>query len=103
MLTPEPAQALARLQAQPSYGELDLVKEVTAPSSYESETERPRYHVVALDCGLKLNILRLLQQRGCRVPTVPASTPARDILALRPHGIVLSPGPGDPALLGYIV
>ena len=53
--------------------------------------------------GLKYNILRSLRERGCRVTALPCSTSAEDILALQPDGIVLSPGPGDPALLDHLV
>ena len=60
-------------------------------------------HVVVLDCGLKYNILRILRSMGCRVTAVPCATTAAEILALAPDGIVLSPGPGDPARLGNIV
>jgi carbamoyl-phosphate synthase small subunit len=62
-----------------------------------------RPHVVAIDCGVKSNILRLLVQVGFRVTVVPARTSSTDILALRPDGIFLSNGPGDPATLGYVV
>jgi carbamoyl-phosphate synthase small subunit len=60
----------------------------------------PRYHVVAIDYGIKRNILRLLAGSGCRVTVVPATTPAEDILALAPDGVFLSNGPGDPAATG---
>jgi len=59
-------------------------------------------HIVVLDLGLKYNILRILSQSGCRVTAVPCTTSAEDILALNPDGIVLSSGPGDPALLNDI-
>ncbi len=62
-----------------------------------------RPHVVAIDCGVKSNILRLLLHVGFRVTVVPAQTSAVDILALRPDGVFLSNGPGDPATLGYVV
>ena len=63
---------------------------------------RPRRILVA-DLGLKYNILRLLSQRGCAVTAVPADTSAQEMLSLEPDGVVLSPGPGDPALLGRVV
>ena len=59
--------------------------------------------VVVMDCGLKYNILRNLHRRGCSVIVAPAAATADDVLALHPQGIVFSPGPGDPARLGYAV
>jgi carbamoyl-phosphate synthase small subunit len=59
--------------------------------------------VVVLDLGVKYNIMRSLRHFGCDVMAVPAETRAEEILALHPDGVVLSPGPGDPALLGYVV
>jgi carbamoyl-phosphate synthase small subunit len=69
--------------------------------SQEQLVSRP--HVVAIDCGVKTNILRLLVDVGFRVTVVPAGTAATDIMALRPDGVFLSNGPGDPATLGYVV
>lgn len=69
--------------------------------SQEQLVSRP--HVVAIDCGVKTNILRLLVDVGFRVTVVPAGTSAADIMALRPDGVFLSNGPGDPATLGYVV
>jgi carbamoyl-phosphate synthase small subunit len=63
--------------------------------------ENPEFHVVAIDYGIKRNILRLLAGSGCRVTVVPATTAAEDILALEPDGIFLSNGPGDPAATGH--
>ena len=63
----------------------------------------PTYHVVAYDFGIKRNILRRLVRYGCRVTVVPAVTPAADVLALGPDGVLLSNGPGDPAALPYAV
>ena len=63
----------------------------------------PRFHVVAYDFGIKRNILRLLVDRGCRVTVLPAETPAVDALALKPDGIFLSNGPGDPEPCGYAI
>jgi carbamoyl-phosphate synthase small subunit len=59
-----------------------------------------RFHVVAYDFGVKTNILRLLADRGCRLTVVPAKTPAADVLAMKPDGVFLSNGPGDPAATG---
>ena len=62
--------------------------------------ERPEFHVVAIDYGIKRNILRLLAANGCKVTVVPAQTAADDIVALKPDGVFLSNGPGDPAATG---
>jgi carbamoyl-phosphate synthase small subunit len=101
-MTPE--EALAELKKAPDYGSLDLVKEVSTEAPYQWDKEAPagEYKVVVLDCGLKYNILRILRSKGCSVTALPCTTTAKQILAMKPDGIVLSPGPGDPALLGYI-
>ena len=62
-----------------------------------------RYHVVAYDFGVKHNILRMLAERGCQLTIVPAQTPAEDVLALNPHGVFLSNGPGDPEPCDYAI
>lgn len=69
------------------------------PGGYGRQ-EDPRHHVVAVDYGVKRNILRLLARAGCKVTVVPATTSAEDILALKPDGVFLSNGPGDPAATG---
>ena len=115
----DPAGAVERARKHPSLEGRDLVREVTAASGYEwnepvwpgptSVTGRPpelppeRFHVVAYDFGIKRGILRRLRSSGCRVSVVPATTPARDVLAMKPDGIFLSNGPGDPAAVGYAV
>jgi len=97
-------EALGILKSRPSYGETDFVQQVTTPAPYDwPAPPAPSYHIVVLDYGLKYNILRLLARRGCRATAVAATASAEDILALKPDGIVLSPGPGDPALLDYTV
>ena len=63
--------------------------------------ERPHLHVVAYDFGIKKNILRMLSSEGCRVTVVPAETSAEDVLALKPDGVFLSNGPGDPEPVTY--
>ncbi len=65
--------------------------------------DNPRYRVVAYDYGIKQNILRLLVDHGCDVTVVPAKTSAEDVLALKPHGVFLSNGPGDPEPVTYAV
>jgi carbamoyl-phosphate synthase small subunit len=99
-----PAQALEAIKKAPDYGSIDFVREVTTEKQYEwQDGDKARFHVVVLDCGLKFNILRLLARHGCRSTVVPCTTSAEDILNLKPDGVLLSPGPGDPALLDYIV
>jgi len=99
-----PEQALAELKKQPDYGTIDFVRQVTTDKPYQWENgSKPKYKVVVLDCGLKYNILRLLAERGCAVSVVPCTTSAGEILGLKPDGVLLSPGPGDPELLDYIV
>ncbi len=101
-----PAEALAELKKQPDYGSIDFVKQVSTKTEYEWAKDDPsaaKYHVVAYDCGLKYNILRLLKTRECKVTVMPCTSSAQDILKLNPDGILLSPGPGDPELLNYAV
>nr|WP_236677059.1 glutamine-hydrolyzing carbamoyl-phosphate synthase small subunit [Piscinibacter lacus] len=109
------ADAVARAQAAPSMAGQDLAKVVSTGQSYvwtESEwvlgqgygaQTAPRFHVVAYDFGVKRNILRMLASRGCKVTVVPAQTPARDVLALKPDGVFLSNGPGDPQPCDYAI
>ena len=109
------AQAVAAARAAPSMVGLDLAQEVSTASAYEwTETEwrlgegyghlvEATHHVVAYDFGVKRNILRMLASRGCRITVVPARTPAHEALALRPHGIFLSNGPGDPEPCDYAI
>ena len=107
--------AIARAKAAPSMSGLDLAKVVSETSSYEwAETEwalgigygkqaDPNFHVVAFDYGVKRNILRMLASRGCRVTVVPAQTPAATVLAMKPDGVFLSNGPGDPEPCDYAI
>ena len=74
----------------------DAVKRVSCKAPWEAAGEDPRFHVVAIDCGMKLNIVRSLVGRGCRVTVVPWDTAADVIAALNPDGVFLSNGPGDP-------
>ena len=81
---------------------IDLVKEVSCAKKYEWN-DSGKYKVVVLDCGVKLNSLRELAKNNCRVIVLPASATAKEILELKPDGVLLSNGPGDPAALPYIV
>jgi carbamoyl-phosphate synthase small subunit len=107
------AALIERVRKSPGLEGRDLVREVTAPgvytweegSWYHSEDGRkPKArdkHVVAYDFGIKRNILRMLVDAGCKVTVVPALTPAAEVLALKPDGVFLSNGPGDPAAVTY--
>ena len=74
----------------------DAVKRVSSKKKWYSKTANANYSVVAVDCGIKLNIIRSLNDRGCNVTVVPFNTPAEEIEKMRPDGIFLSNGPGDP-------
>ena len=107
--------ALGAARSAPSMAGLDLAKVVSSTGSYVwTETEwalgsgygrqdDPVWHVVAYDFGVKRNILRMLASRGCKVTVVPAQTPVQDVLALRPDGVFLSNGPGDPQPCDYAI
>jgi carbamoyl-phosphate synthase small subunit len=99
-----PTAALEAIKKAPDYGSIDFVREVSTEKAYKWDSDgNSKYHIVALDCGLKYNILRLLGKHGCHTTIVPCTASAEEILGLKPDGILLSPGPGDPALLDYIV
>lgn len=87
----------------PAMAGLDLASRVTCAEPWTSGDPGAKLHVVALDFGIKLNIVRQLEHVGCRVTVVPATTPAEAILALEPTGILLSNGPGDPEPVTYAV
>ena len=74
----------------------DVVRRVSCKEPWESKAKNARYHVAAIDCGIKLNILRSLNARGCDVTVLPYDATAEQVLALRPDGLFLSNGPGDP-------
>jgi carbamoyl-phosphate synthase small subunit len=117
---------IAEARALPTMAGLELASRVTSPKRYEwsrgsielgasggpveanlqagaSSEAKSRYKVVAYDFGIKQNILRLLVDHGCDVTVVPAQTTAEDVLAIKPNGVFLSNGPGDPEPIGYAV
>lgn len=108
-------EAIAAANAFPGLKGMDLAKVVTTETSYEwveptwqlgvEAPERPetRFHVVALDFGVKRNILRILVDLGCRVTVVPAQTDFETVMALKPDGVFLSNGPGDPEPCDYAI
>jgi carbamoyl-phosphate synthase small subunit len=112
--------ALAKARAFPGLNGMDLAKVVSTTKPYEwkegiydldgtafnqpaNALQGPRFKVVAYDYGVKHNILRLLAEQGCDVTVVPAQTPAATVLAMKPDGVFLSNGPGDPAACDYAI
>ena len=96
------ASLLRKEEEFPPMAGSDYVQEVTTRKRYRKRVDSPSRHVVVYDFGAKANILRHLQQLGCDLTVVPASTSAEDVLDLNPDGIFLSNGPGDPEPLEYI-
>jgi carbamoyl-phosphate synthase small subunit len=109
------AEALAAARAFPGLAGMDLAKVVSTTKPYEwregtwrlgegcRTRGEPRHHVVAWDYGIKRNILRMLAERGCKVTVLPAQAPASEALSLRPDGVFLSNGPGDPEPCDYAI
>lgn len=107
----DPSELLEQVQSAPSMAGLNLVKEVSTTKTYEwsektetiwefsSPSDGEQLTVVAIDFGIKRNILRRLASYGCRVVVVPIGTPPEEILKHNPDGIFLSNGPGDPAVV----
>ena len=112
---PDAAAGLAAARAFPGLSGMDLAQVVTSATTYafaegvwqlgEGHAQRSggKYHVVAMDFGTKRNILRMLVERDCRVTVVPAKTTYHEIIALRPDGVFLSNGPGDPEPCDYAI
>ncbi|HYM48870.1 MAG TPA: carbamoyl phosphate synthase small subunit, partial [Burkholderiaceae bacterium] len=113
-------RALNRARSYAGMAGQDLAKVVSVRRSYQwsegswrlaradgtpgfAAPDSHRFHVVAYDYGVKQNILRLMADRGCRISTVPAQTPAADVLKLTPDGVFLANGPGDPEPCAYAV
>lgn len=99
-----PEEALEYLRGLPGYSGIDFVRKVTTERVYDWPFEgTPRHRIALLDCGVKHNIMRCLASLGCATTVYPCTTSAEEILERDPDGIMLSPGPGDPALLDYVV
>ena len=109
------SKALAFATGAPSMAGLDLAKVVSCKQSYLWNTstwvigvgygqqETPKFHVIAYDYGIKHNILRMLAERGCRITVLPAQATAETAIALKPDGVFLSNGPGDPEPCDYAI
>jgi carbamoyl-phosphate synthase small subunit len=107
--------ALKAAQGFAGLAGMDLAQVVTCDQPYEwtqqewqlgegyGEATDCKFHVVAYDFGVKRNILRMLAERGCRVTVVPAQTAAADVLSIKPDGVFLSNGPGDPSPCDYAI
>ncbi len=108
-------EALEQAKAFPGLSGMDLAKVVSVKESYEfaegewdlasgyAKPSKPAFHVVAFDYGVKRNILRILTSRGCKVTVLPAQATAEQALALKPDGVFLSNGPGDPQPCDYAI
>ena len=108
-------KAIAMAEGAPSMSGLDLAKVVSVKQTYQwTQTEwklgsgygvqiTPKFHVVAFDFGVKKNILRMMAERGARITVVPAQTLVADVLKLKPDGIFLANGPGDPQPCDYAI
>ena len=113
--TADERKAVDLARSFPGMAGLDLAKVVSVEKPYEwTETEwelgrgygklaEPKFHVVAFDYGVKRNILRMLASRGCRLTVLPAQAPASEALRLKPDGIFLANGPGDPEPCDYAI
>ena len=100
--------AMEKLKRAPRYDDINFISEVTTPKvftwqSHNQPNKEAKYTIAISDFGVKYNIMRILEARGCKVIGYPSQTSAKDILSINPDGVLLSPGPGDPALLEYNV
>ncbi|MDD5347289.1 MAG: glutamine-hydrolyzing carbamoyl-phosphate synthase small subunit [Candidatus Omnitrophica bacterium] len=108
---PDEKNLVEKAKQSPGLEGVDLVKEVTIDRKYvwtgiglkARPALKKRIKVAVLDCGVKYSSLQELLKRGCEVTVYPATTPAADILKARPHGLLLSNGPGDPAAVTYVI
>lgn len=100
----DPESLLKKVLSSPEMKNRELASSVTVDDSYDyPSVADEKYHIVAYDFGVKTNSLRMFAKFGCRVTVVPAETSAADAMALKPDGIFLSNGPGDPASMTSVV
>lgn len=108
----DPKSLTRKLDRLPAMEGSDWVKEVTSKEKYvwgwasqvrDDGQETMRYKVAAIDCGMKRNILRILERLGCEVHVFPANTTIKEIDAIQPDGLFISNGPGDPAAVSYVI
>lgn len=113
LITDDPSEAQERLEGSKAYDETDFVGSVSTKAPYawgfagkesvETPSDGFKHRLVVIDCGLKFNILRRFAAAGCRCIVLPSTTNADEVMAWKPDGILLSPGPGDPARLGHVI
>ena len=100
-------EALTKAKSFSGLAGMDLAKEVTTPTPYEfkpkTQSIHNQYHVVAMDFGVKTNILNLLSDRGCKITVVPAQSSFNEVMSYDPDGVFLSNGPGDPEPCDYAI
>jgi len=100
----DPKILQAKLDSAPSMEGADLVKDVSTTKKYVWKAKGPRrFKIAAIDCGIKWNILRILADLGCEIHVFPATANFKDILAVKPDGLFLSNGPGDPSVVTYVI
>ena len=100
----DPKKLLDKILASPEMANRELASAVTIDAQFDyPASDSERFHIVAFDFGVKTNSLREFSKFGCRVTVVPAETPASDVMALKPDGIFLSNGPGDPASMKSVI
>jgi len=100
----DPQSLQKKIDQTPSMEGMDFVKDVTTAKKYVWKSKGPRrYKIAAIDCGIKFNILRIFAQLGCEVHVYPAHAQSKDIMSIKPDGVFLSNGPGDPAVVTYVI
>jgi carbamoyl-phosphate synthase small subunit len=100
----DPESLQKKIDEMPSMEGMDFVKDVSTLKKYVWKHQGPRrYKIAAIDCGIKFNILRILAGLGCEVHVFPAKATAKEIMSIRPDGLFLSNGPGDPAVVTYVI